>query len=81
MRRALALAAVLLLGAPALADPQATGLEYTAPAAPAPPDIGGLVLHRKLPTEKKYGFDFDAGLTSERRAAAWAAEKMCEDHL
>jgi glutathione S-transferase len=31
--------------------------------------------------EKKYGFDFDAGLTSEQRAAAWAAEKMCEEHL
>jgi glutathione S-transferase len=31
--------------------------------------------------EKKYGFDFDAGLTPEQRAAAWAIEKMCEDHL
>jgi glutathione S-transferase len=31
--------------------------------------------------EKKYGFDFDAGLTPEQRAAAWAAEKMCEEHL
>ena len=31
--------------------------------------------------ENKYGFDFDAGLTPEQRAAAWAIEKMCEDHL
>jgi glutathione S-transferase len=31
--------------------------------------------------EKKYGFDFDAGLTPEQRAAAWAAEKMCQEHL
>jgi glutathione S-transferase len=31
--------------------------------------------------EKKYGFDFDAGLTSEQKAAAWAIEKMCEEHL
>jgi glutathione S-transferase len=31
--------------------------------------------------EKKYGFDFDAGLAPEQRAVAWAAEKMCEEHL
>jgi len=31
--------------------------------------------------EKKYGFDFDAGLTPEQRAVSWAFEKMCEDHL
>jgi glutathione S-transferase len=31
--------------------------------------------------EKKYGFDFDAGLAPEQRAMAWAAEKMCEEHL
>jgi glutathione S-transferase len=31
--------------------------------------------------EKNYGFDFDAGLTPEQRAVAWAAEKMCEEHL
>jgi glutathione S-transferase len=31
--------------------------------------------------EKKYGFDFDARLTPEQRAVAWAAEKMCEEHL
>jgi glutathione S-transferase len=31
--------------------------------------------------EKKYGFDFDAGLTPEQRAVAWAIEKMCEEHL
>ncbi len=31
--------------------------------------------------EKKYGFDFDAGLSSEQKAIAWAVEKMCEEHL
>lgn len=31
--------------------------------------------------EKKYGVDFDAGLTTEHRAIAWAVEKMCEEHL
>jgi glutathione S-transferase len=31
--------------------------------------------------EKKYRHDFDAGLSSEERAVAWAAERMCEDHL
>jgi glutathione S-transferase len=31
--------------------------------------------------EKKYDFDFDAGLTPEQKAIAWAFEKMCEDHL
>jgi glutathione S-transferase len=31
--------------------------------------------------EQKYGFDFDAGLTAEQKAASWAIEKMCEDHL
>lgn len=31
--------------------------------------------------EKKYGFDFDAGLSAEQRAIAWAVEKMCEEHL
>jgi glutathione S-transferase len=31
--------------------------------------------------ETKYGFDFDAGLSPNDRAIAWAVEKMCEDHL
>jgi len=31
--------------------------------------------------EKKYGFDFDAGLSPPERGIAWAFEKMCEDHL
>lgn len=30
--------------------------------------------------EKKYGFDFDAGLSNEQKAIAWAAEKMLESH-
>ncbi|MEA2856505.1 MAG: hypothetical protein QOH98_826 [Methylobacteriaceae bacterium] len=35
----------------------------------------------RLHIEKKYGSDFDAGLSSEQRAIAWAVEKMCEEHL
>lgn len=31
--------------------------------------------------EKRYGIDFDNGLTSEQRAIAWAFEKMAEDNL
>lgn len=30
--------------------------------------------------EKKYGVDFDAGLSPEQRAAGWAIEKMLEEH-
>lgn len=35
----------------------------------------------RLHIEKKYGFDYDAGLTVEQKAIGWAAEKLCEDHL
>jgi len=35
----------------------------------------------RLHIENKYGFDFDAGLDAEAAGIAWAAEKMCEDHL
>lgn len=35
----------------------------------------------RLHIEKKYGFDFDAGLTQEQRGYAWAIDKMLEDHL
>jgi glutathione S-transferase len=31
--------------------------------------------------EQKYGFDFDRGLDAERRAIAWAFERMFEDHV
>jgi glutathione S-transferase len=31
--------------------------------------------------EKKYGIDFDTGLTPEQLAIAWAFEKMAEEHL
>ncbi|MGO9389812.1 glutathione S-transferase family protein [Rhodoblastus sp.] len=35
----------------------------------------------RLHIEKKYGFDFDSGLTAEQKAIGWSVEKMCEDHL
>jgi glutathione S-transferase len=31
--------------------------------------------------EKKYRVDFDANLDAKPKAAAWAVERMCEDHL
>lgn len=31
--------------------------------------------------ERKYGFDFDASASRKDVGAAWAIEKMCEDHL
>jgi len=31
--------------------------------------------------EHKYGFDFDAGLSREARAQAWACERMIEHHV
>jgi glutathione S-transferase len=31
--------------------------------------------------EQKYGFDFDAELSDEQKAIAWAVEKMLEEHL
>ena len=35
----------------------------------------------RLHLERKYGIDFDKGLTPEQRGIAWAVEKMLEDHL
>lgn len=35
----------------------------------------------RLHIERKYGFDFDAGLSASERGIAWAFEKLCEDHL
>jgi glutathione S-transferase len=35
----------------------------------------------RLHLERRHNIDFDAGLTPGQRGAAWAAEKLCEDHL
>lgn len=35
----------------------------------------------RLHLERKYGVDFDRGLSAEQRGAAWATEKMLEDHF
>jgi glutathione S-transferase len=35
----------------------------------------------RLHIERKYGFDFDQGLSDAEKGVAWAIEKMCEDHL
>lgn len=35
----------------------------------------------RLHLERAHGVDFEAGLSSERKAWAWAMEKFCEDHL
>jgi glutathione S-transferase len=31
--------------------------------------------------ERKYGIDFDEGLSATQRAQAWTIERLCEDHL
>lgn len=35
----------------------------------------------RLYIEKRYGVDFDEGLSAPERATAWAFERMCEEHL
>ncbi len=35
----------------------------------------------RLHLEKEHGIDFGKGLDASQRAAAWAFEKLCEDHL
>jgi glutathione S-transferase len=35
----------------------------------------------RMHLEKKYGVDFDKGLSPSERGVAWAFEKLCEDHL
>lgn len=35
----------------------------------------------RMHLEKRYGIDFDEGLSPSERGVAWAFEKMCEDHL
>jgi glutathione S-transferase len=35
----------------------------------------------RLHLERKYGVDFDRGLSSAQKGTAWAVEKMLEDHL
>jgi glutathione S-transferase len=35
----------------------------------------------RLHLEERHGIDFDKGLSPAEKGAAWAFEKMCEDHL
>lgn len=48
-------------------------------------DDGGVIVADstliRLHIEKKYAFDFDAGLSVRDRGVAWSTEKMLEDHL
>ena len=47
-------------------------------------DDGALVADStliRLHLERKHGIDFDKGLSARDRGAAWATEKMLEDHL
>jgi glutathione S-transferase len=52
-------------------------LPYIEDAGETVADSGFIRAH----IERKYGFDFDAGLSPEQKAQAWAIERMCEDHL
>jgi glutathione S-transferase len=71
-----------------------TGVEYTvdttgfrrAPKGKLPyiDDDGVLVADStfiRFHLERTRGTDFDAGLSPQERAQAWAVEKLCEDHL
>jgi glutathione S-transferase len=48
-------------------------------------DDGGVIIADstliRMHLERKYGIDFDAGLSAHDRGTAWAVEKMFEDHL
>jgi len=35
----------------------------------------------RLHIERKYSFDYDAGLSAEQRALGWTVERLCEDHI
>jgi glutathione S-transferase len=64
----------------------ATGSLRKAPKGKLPYlDDDGLVVADstliRLHLERKYGVDFDAGLSPAERGVAWAFEKLCEEHL
>lgn len=65
---------------------EATGNPLTAPHGLLPYIVDDKVKIADSTTirrhiERKYDFDFDAGLSAEQRGIAWAVERVCEDHL
>jgi glutathione S-transferase len=78
--------AMLLLKIAGLAYSEDRGGYFKAPKGKLPyiNDDGLIIADStfiRFHVEKKYGFDYDAGLNAEQKAVAWAAEKMCEEHL
>jgi glutathione S-transferase len=85
-RKSFVIKAMLLLKFAGLAYGEDRGSYGKAPKDKLPyiNDDGLIVANSTLTRfyiREKYGFDFDAGLMPEQRAAAGAAEKMCEEHL
>jgi hypothetical protein len=78
--------AMLLLKFAGLAYSEDRGGHGKAPKGKLPYiNDGGLIVTDstfvRFHIEKKYGFDFDAGLDAAQKATAWTVEKMCEEHL
>ncbi len=78
--------AMMLLKLAGLRYSEAQGNPLKAPHKLLPyiEDEGAIVADSSLirfHIERKYGFDFDSGLSAEQKATAWAIERMCEDHL
>ncbi len=77
---------MVLLRLAGLAYREAQGLPFKAPKGLIPyiEDDGVTVADStfiRFHIERKYGVDFDAALDARQKAVAWAAEKLCEDHL
>jgi hypothetical protein len=73
---------MLLLTFAGLAYSEKPGGPHKAPKGKLPfIDDSGLIVADstfiRFHIEKKYGFNFDAGLSPEQKAAAWAIERMC----
>jgi len=78
--------AMLLLKFAGLSYSEDRGGYFKAPKGKLPyiNDDGAIVADStfiRFHIDKKYGVDFDAGLSPEQRAVAWAVEKMCDEHL
>jgi glutathione S-transferase len=78
--------AMILLKMAGLAFVEKRSAPFTAPKGKLPfiDDDGERIADStfiRFHIQKKYGFDYDAGLTPEQKATGWALEKMLEDHV
>jgi glutathione S-transferase len=78
--------AMILLKMAGLAYQEDRGGYFKAPKGKLPwiDDDGAKIADTtliRMHIERKYGFDYDAGLSAEQKAIGWAVEKICEDHV